>query len=329
MEASKGQLQKVAELRALCELSILVVGYNSASYLPVCLNSISGAISRYSFEILFINNGDDNSEELVRTDFPEVRVLQSLGNVGFAAGNNYLAEHAMGRWLLLLNPDTKLYPGALDALLAAVGRNPEYHVVGGVTMGDDGQAEMRARLELPSLTSLVRSLLLGAPKPTEFAGGSNILKVDALNGGFMMVRRDYWDQLGGLDRSFFLYAEELDFFKRLKNIGGKAGLVADSLLYHDLGSGDVLSPNRVRYLTIGTAHYFHKHFAPSYAFACIFVLWITAVKRYFGGRLAGVRSHHYARMARGFAFVAKTPWKWMWGYDSPGADPRKRVLNSQ
>lgn len=316
-------MQSASQAKNVCDVSILVVGYNSAPYLSACLHSVDRAVTRYSAEVLFVNNGNDNSEDLIRMQFPEARVLESLGNVGFAAGTDYLAEHALGRWLLLLNPDTQLYPGAIDALLAAGDLHSEYQVLGGVTVGDNGQAQMRARLELPSLAKLVRALLLGATLPRDFEPGNNILKVDALNGGFMMVRRDCWDRLAGLDQGFFLYAEELDFFKRLKDIGGNAAMVAESRIYHDLGSGDIFSPNRIRFLSIGTAHYFHKHFSSPYAFACIFVLWMTAVKRYLGGTLIGVRSEHYTRMARGFAWVAKAPWKWVWGYESRGADPRK------
>ena len=79
-----------------------------------------------------------------------------------------------------------------------------------------------------------------------------------------------------------------------------------------------------RFLTTGNAHYFHKHYNAPYAYACVFMLWATAVKRMIGGALLGRRSEWYARMARGFGPVARTPWTWMWGYRSPGADPRKR-----
>jgi GT2 family glycosyltransferase len=301
----------------------MVVGYNSASYLPECLGAIPAAISQSSFEVLFINNGNDSSEQLVRSEFPNVRVLPSRGNVGFAAGNNYLAENSSGQWLLLLNPDTRLHAGALDALLDAAERNPDVDVLGGVTVGSDGEPEAVARLQLPSLSSLVRQFLLGASKPQAFPANSRILQVEALSGGFMMVRRATWMALGGLDPDFFLYAEELDFFKRLKDRGGKAALVADSRVFHDLGSGDIFSERRIRFLTTGNAHYFHKNFSRPYAYACIFVMWATALKRYLGGSLLGLRSQRYARMSRGFAAVAKSPRTWVWGYNSAGADPRK------
>ena len=208
------------------DLSILVVGYNSATFLPPCLTSVSEAIDSRPYEILFVNNGTDNSEELVSAAFPAVKVLPSRGNVGFAAGNDYLADHAVGKWLLLLNPDTRLYSGALATLLETAEENPQFAVFGGVTVSQDGTPEARAELELPNLATLLRGLVgwtrrVGADDPT-----GEVLPVDALSGGFMMVRHDCWKQLGGLDKSFFLYAEELDFFKRLKDAGGRAAQVS-------------------------------------------------------------------------------------------------------
>ena len=305
------------------DLSILIVGYDSSSYLAGCLGSIAGSISDHSYEILFVNNGTDGSENLVRSAFPQVRVLESLGNIGFAAGNDYLADHAHGRWLLLLNPDTRLYPGALDALLDTAALHSEYEVLGGVTMTGEGEPQMLSRLELPSFFTLLRALVIGAARPTLFQPASELLEVEALNGGFMMVRRDCWARLDGFDRDFFLYAEELDFFKRLKDAGGQAAQVVNSRMFHDFGSGDVFSPGRIRFLTTGNAHYFHKHFAPPYAYACVFLMWVIALKRYLGGAILGARSSRYARMSRGFAQVAKAPWTWMRGYNSAGADPRK------
>jgi len=321
MAASSGNQLTPSELEL--DLSILVVGYNSASYLTECIGAVHSAVSSYSWEVLFVNNGTDVSEELITAKFPEVRVLASIGNVGFAAGNNYLAKHARGRWLLLLNPDTRLYPEALDMLLDTAKEHPQFDVLGGITMGQDGEPDAAARLQLPSFASLLRVLLIGHPQPKKFAGGSKVLKVDALNGGFMMARRDRWQALGGLDEGFFLYAEELDFFKRLKDAGGQAALVGESRIFHDFGSGDNFSANRIRFLTIGNAHYFHKNFRKPYAYACVMLIWAIALKRYLGASLLASRSDWYARMSRGFGPVAKSPTKWMWGYNSPGADPRK------
>jgi len=305
------------------DVSVLIVGYNSAQFLDHCMASIPAAVAEHSHEVLFINNGTDESEKLVKAEHPHVRILPSLGNIGFAAGNDYLADEARGRWLLLLNPDTRLYAGALDALLEFAKQNPHYEVLGGVTVDEHGALNSRAQLELLSLRKVFRELVSSDDRPNASEVIAEAAEVEALSGGFMMVSRACWTRLQGLDPDFFLYAEELDFFKRLKDEGGRAAQVASSRVFHDIGSGDVYSPTRIKFLVTGNAHYLHKHFTPPYAYACISLMWLTMVKRYVGGALLKRKGKHYARMSRGFAQVAKAPWTWMWGYNSPGADPRR------
>lgn len=305
-------------------VSILIVGYNSSGYLDRCVASIASASARHSYEILFVNNGTDDSEELLRVRYPTVQILESRGNIGFAAGNNYLAKHARGGWLLLLNPDTRLEPDALDILLDAACRDPSYEVLGGITVGEDGTPEPRARVVLPSLATIFQGLVGRVEQPEVSHSQARVVDVDALSGGFMMIRRACWFDLGGLDEEFFLYSEELDFFRRLKNRGGRVGQVADSRVYHDIGSGEAYSPVRVRFRVTGNAHYFHKHFSRPYAYSCVLLMWFTMLVRHWGGRLLAAKNEKYSRMSRGFADVARTPWTWMRGYNSVGADPRKR-----
>ena len=307
------------------DVSILIVGYNSSAYLDRCIGSIAPAIVKHSYEVLFVNNGTDESENLLAACHPRVRVFESQGNIGFAAANNYLADHASGRYVLLLNPDTTLYPDAVDILVDAAIQNPHFEVLGGITVGDDGTPEVRAQVVLPSLTTILRGLIGRAGQSVDLDPLASIVEVDALNGGFMLIRRECWFKLGGLDEAFFLYSEELDFLKRLRDRGGRVGQVSGSRIYHDIGSGEVYSPARVRFRATGNAHYFHKHFSTPYAYTCVALMWLEMMARHWGGRLLGVKNERYARMSRGFADVVRTPWTWMWGYNSAGADPRKRT----
>jgi GT2 family glycosyltransferase len=305
------------------DVSILVVGYNSAAYLGRCIQGIGQAVTRYRYELLFVNNGTDGSEDLLRSRFPEVRILPSRGNVGFAAANNYLADHARGRWLLLLNPDTELHAGAVDILLETAERHRQYSALGGVTIDADGRPGDSAMIELPGFETILRSLI-GRARAYSKRPGSGISEPDALTGGFMMVDRACWDDLKGMDASFFLYAEELDFFKRLKDRGGRVAQVEASRVYHEVGSGEVFSPARMRFKITGRAHYLHKHFSAPYAYLCIFLIWITLTVRFVAGRLMARRNQRYARMADSYAHLVLAPRTWIRGYRSPGADPREQ-----
>ena len=107
----------------MVDVSVLIVGYNSGRYLKSCLHHLRQAIQDLNVEVLFVNNGDDASEELVRDLLPDTIIVSSRGNIGFAAGMNLLAESATGSLLLLLNPDVELHTDAIVELCAAARRN--------------------------------------------------------------------------------------------------------------------------------------------------------------------------------------------------------------
>lgn len=305
------------------DVSILVVGYNSLPYLETCLGAIPAACQTHRYEVLFVNNGTDGSEAFLRDAFPDVRVLPSRGNVGFAAGNNYLADQAKGTFVLLLNPDTQLYSCAIDILIDTAREQRDLAVVGGITVSANGQPEPLANMEFPTVQTMLRALAGRASRDLVIDPQADVIPAEAINGGFMMVDRTWWQRLGGMDGSFFLYAEEIDFFKRLKDAGGKVGIVPQSRIFHDIGSGDVNSPTRKFFLATGNAHYLRKHFPPLEAALCIFLYWLVLTGRYVTGRLLGFRGERHRRRARAFAKLALRPWTWVRGYDSPGADPRK------
>lgn len=305
------------------DVSILIVGYNSLGFLKDCLSSIEHACSRCSHEILFVNNGTDGSEAFIREEFPKVRVLPSRGNVGFAEGNNDLAALAAGRHLLLLNPDTRLMPHAVDVLVDFADRNPAFGILGALTLDKEGKPEEMARAALPSLSRLVGSILrIGLPPGIDPGNGAP-LEVSAVNGGCMFIKRDVWDLLGGMDQDYFLYTEDLDFCQRYIKAGGRIAVLPDSQVAHHFGSGEPFSPTRRRFMLLGNATYYHKHFSPPYAFACVTALWVACVSRFVAGIMLGALSANFRKMAGAYRYGALNPLKWARGYRSPGADPRK------
>ncbi|GAA0266887.1 glycosyltransferase family 2 protein [Alteraurantiacibacter aestuarii] len=304
------------------DVSILIVGYNSLKHLEECLGSIPQAAASYSCEVLFVNNGTDNSEAFIARRFPDVRVLQSRGNVGFAQANNYLAAQARGQWLLLLNPDTRLCEGAIDTLLQTAERHSDYAVFGGMRLTDDGQPQTLTALEFPTIGSLWQGVIGRASSARMGMTKDEIAEVDAVSGEFLLVRSALWQQLGGMDNAFFLYAEEMDFCWRVKSGGGKVGFVPGSCIYHDVGSGESFSALRMVFQFTGNAHFYRKHYSGAYAFACLATLWLVALTRLAGGVLMSWRKPKYARMARGFRQVGLQPWIWMRGYVT-SADPRR------
>lgn len=306
----------------MTDVSVLIVGYNSRSYLDACMRHLRQAVKGLSIEVLFVNNGDDGSEEIVRDLFPGSVIVPSQGNVGFAAGMNLLANHATGPLLLLLNPDVELHPDAIVELHAVSRDCPDYKILGAVAMRADGTSDLRSLPAAPKITELLKGAMGLSERMRQIDLTSRLVEVESVCGGMMMVRTKAWRELGGMDETFFLYAEELDLCARIRARGGRVGLVPSSRGLHDFGSGAALSPKRIQFLTTGTAHYYHKHFAPPLAWLTVFCLWLACFTRYVAGRLFGSRVASFASFPTTYEKVVMRPWSWWRGYASPGADPR-------
>ena len=301
-------------LQDACDVSILVVGFNSSSFLGSAIGSIGGATLRHSYEVRFVNNGTDDSEDTVLGLFPDVIVLPSIGNIGFGAANNYLARDAKGAWILLLNPDTRLEPFAIDLLLEAVEQDGEFGILGGLSISRAGRPLAMSRLEFPTLRRILFKGIGKGDAPLPPFNAQEVFEADAVSGGFMLITRDWWDRLGGFDERFFLYSEELDLCCRLRQLGGRVGLVAAARVMHDVGSGEPANPSRTLFMMRGSATFYRKHFSAPYAHACLLAHWASCAARFFIGSLLAPFDSGWALKARSMRGVTLRPLSWYRGY---------------
>ena len=298
----------------LCDVSILVVGFNSSAFLESAIGSIDRAVSRHSYQVLFVNNGTDRSDEAIVDRFSATTVLPSVGNIGFGAANNYLASEAKGAWILLLNPDTRLEPFAIDLLLEAAESDGSFDILGGLSISPTGKPLAMSRLEFPTLGRILSRAVGKRGPPLPLGDAEEIMKVDAVSGGFMLIRRDRWDDLGGFDEQFFLYSEELDLCHRLRQRGGRVGLVAAARVMHDVGSGAAANPARMLLMKRGSATFYRKHFPAPYAHACLAADWASCAVRFAIGSLLAPFNSRWARTAQSMRGVTLRPQSWYRGY---------------
>ncbi|AWW72903.1 hypothetical protein CD351_00510 [Erythrobacter sp. KY5] len=296
-------------------ISVLVVAYNSTDVIDACLRSIEPASINQSFEVLFVDNGDGSTEAQVKDTFPWVRIVPSQGNVGFAAGNNLLASQARGEYLLLLNPDAELEAGALDALMEGARKHNEAAAWGGVTLNRDAQPDLSNTVCLPSLGEMAsrvigRSSAAGAIHQ-DFTRDT---RVEVLSGSFVMFSRSAWDEVAGLDASYFLYSEEVDLFYRLGQRGYSFWRIGKARGYHDLGHGEPLSEMRLLYRAAGTMQFARLHWRKLDQVLAFLLLWAGAWQRYLVGLLIGRWKPHYRLVGTSHRSIALRPWLWRHGY---------------
>jgi len=221
------------------KLSIIIVNYNGEKFLSDCIESIKNKCIGFQYEIIIWDNAStDNSIGLLKTHFPdEVNLYASQENLGFAGGNNAAANYSKGEYILLLNNDTKLLVNPLGAIELL--SNEKIGVVSYKMLGIDKEYRFSAG-KFPSPYRLLKLSRL-FEKRGDFKDGkflnTNTQKVDWVEGSFLLTTKEIWEKLGGLDEDYFMYAEDIDFCKRVSNLSLETHYIPVSGYIHYGGYG--------------------------------------------------------------------------------------------
>lgn len=315
-KAAVSGAQSVTSQSTHLDCSILIVAFQSIDVIAQCLDSIAETTGSLNIETLLIDNGDLSTQAFVEQHYPEVRIVPSEGNIGFAAGNNALSRHARSDRLLLLNPDMTLYPGALEALMDGANAHPEAAAWGGVSCDGQGKPDSGNFILVPSLAEHLRFALGRSSQPDQSpAALSGDSRADVLLGGFVMFSRDAWESAGGLDERYFLYCEEVDLFYRLARMGKTFWRIGQARGHHAVGHGQPMSATRILYRTTGTVEFMRIHWGFGRRILGCVLLWAGALNRYFVGSLIGRIRPRLGEVANGYRLVALGPGRWWHGYD--------------
>ena len=257
------------------DLSIVIVSYNVVKLLRDCLDSLRPNLERLEAEVWVVDNAsDDGSADMVAAEYPWVRLIRNPSNAGYAAANNVALRQAGGRYVLLLNPDTKLPPNTLVETLAEMDANPDLGILGPKLVRADGSLDRACRRSFPSpeiaffrLFGLAR-LFPSSPRFARY----NLLHldpdqpadVDSVCGAFMLVRRDAMERVGLLDERFRMYGEDLDWAYRIKEAGWRVRYYPAVVVLHLKGSSSRQRPTRsLRWFYQAMHLFYRKHYAPT------------------------------------------------------------------
>ncbi|WP_300433512.1 glycosyltransferase family 2 protein [uncultured Thalassolituus sp.] len=228
------------------ELSIILVSYNTKEHTLKALSSVYEQTEDTNFEVILVDNDSkDGSLEAVQEAFPQVQSYASGGNLGFAGGVHFGVDRSKGDLILLLNPDTLVLDGAIDKLVQFSRERPDAGIWGGVTLNNDLSLNTQhawARHDLGTLLSSALGLSKIFSKSCLFNKANygcwnrdTVKEVDILSGCFFLTTRALWNKLGGLDTSFFMYAEEADYCLKAKKLGYQPTVTPDARLIHHGG----------------------------------------------------------------------------------------------
>jgi N-acetylglucosaminyl-diphospho-decaprenol L-rhamnosyltransferase len=301
-------------------ISILIVCYKSKGYISELLDSLFEHSDRSQIEVLLTDCSQDGTIEWIRDRYPQVRAIPTDSNLGFAAGNNFLAQHAHGTYLLLLNPDTILRDDAISALATTAAARPGGGAWGGLTILPSGAVDPSSTQTEPTLLRLALGAigLASWTRGGVAIDGTEAKEVEVVTGAYMLVKRSVWESFEGFDTSFFMYAEELDLCTRLRRAGMSIWMTPTSRVIHNVGSGSAVNPNRIRSIHRAKMHFLRKHHGKAYAVVGGLLLWLTAANRSLAGWLMGMigRNPKYRRAMEANRSVALQPNSWWHGYRS-------------
>lgn len=240
------------------ELSVIIVNYNGLKYFKECFESLNRNLQGIDFEIIVIdNNSLDESCSVIKNNFPAIKLIESKINYGFGKGNNEAVKQAKGEYLLLINNDTIV----LDHLKPALDFIKSDKSIGviGINMLSANKAYIPAAGNFPNFRNMFQfQKLLDLGK--DFKNGNffkEYYEVDWLGGSFLLLTKSTYAKINGFDEDYFMYVEDVDFCKKIANIGLKRIFMPKLSYIHFVGFSTKKNPLLVK----GYKIYIQKHFS--------------------------------------------------------------------
>ena len=240
------------------KLSVLIVNFASASHLENCIASIYLKFGDFlSWEVIIINNDKEDISKLP-LDFSNVKILNSNGNVGFGSGINMGAKDACGEFLLALNPDTEIISENIKEVLDEFLKDEKIGIISGRAMSKKGVTEPWSAGKELSLFNLIMNNL-GFSRSRNIWNSPKKIECDWTTGTALFIKKDLFDKLGGFDENFFMYFEDMDLCKRMRNLGKKVVFFPEFEIYHSSGKSYIDKTLQKKHYYDSMEYYLKKH----------------------------------------------------------------------
>jgi GT2 family glycosyltransferase len=257
------------------DLSICIITLNARDYLRACLQSLPAGARRLCYEVIVVDNGSqDGTCAMLAAEFPTVQCIVNPTNLGYTRPMNQALRQARGRYLMQLNADTLVQPGAFDALLSFLDARPQAGIASPKVLNRDGSLQRQCRRSAARPWDVItyfsglsrlfpRSRLFGRYLLT-YRGDDETFEVEAVSGSCMAIRRAVVDAIGYLDETYFAYQEDADFCFRARQAGWQVWYYPGAVITHFGGQS-----GSTHQLYRGIYHwhrsyliYYRKHIAP-------------------------------------------------------------------
>ncbi len=253
------------------KLSIIIVHYKNETDLFECLDSLYKQNTKIIFEVIVVDNSEDNNVQalLNAKKYQNLKYILASKNLGYGAGMNLGAKYANGKYLFVLNPDVVFKSDIISSLINKISKNDQIGIVAPLLYSTNNKIMEQGTRELTPLRALIKYSFLDKLFPNNPISKNywvnnwkidKLKQVDNVPGTALIIKKEVFDNVGGFDERFFLYFEEFDLCKRVREQGYKIFIDPTSRLIHKWGTSTRLLKNKDSIFKTSRFYYFKKHF---------------------------------------------------------------------
>ncbi|MFC0605236.1 glycosyltransferase family 2 protein [Winogradskyella pulchriflava] len=253
------------------KLSVIILNYNVRYFLELCLKSVEAAIKELDAEIIVVdNNSPDDSCEMVKSLFPNVKLIENKENFGFSKGNNIGVAEAKGEYLCILNPDTVVAEDTFFKLLKFADSKENLGIVGCQLIDGKGQFLPESKRNVPTTKIAFQKMVGYANNYYNLnIDKDGIGKTDVLVGAFMLLKQEVYNNVGGFDEDYFMYGEDIDLSFKILKAGYANYYFGEATIIHFKGESTLKDKVYAKRFYEAMEIFYKKHFKKNSLFSVL------------------------------------------------------------
>jgi GT2 family glycosyltransferase len=262
------------------ELSIIIVAYKAQKELEACLTSIYRNKPNVNFEVIIVDNNELRQKYNFLSKFKNVKYFKTSSNLGYGAGVNYGLIHSIGDYIMILNSDISISENAINILIDKLSVKKIGIVAPKLLDMNSNEYSLTGSSKLTPLSAIFALSIINKILPYNPISNNYYLRgkdrkspysLDVVPGSAMMIKRDVFEQVGGFDEKFFLYFEESDLCKRVREAGYEIRILPEAKVYHGWEKSTTKGEKTDRIFRESRMHYFRKHYG---------IFWMVVVEAF-------------------------------------------------
>lgn len=275
------------------QLSVIILNYNVRYFLELCVLSVESALQNIDSEIIVVdNNSSDDSCEMIKTRFPNVKLIQNNRNVGFPKGNNIGVSQAKGEYICILNPDTVVAEDTFKKVLAFAQKQNNLGIVGVKLIDGTGNFLPESKRGIPTpwvAFTKIAILYKLFPESSFFnkyyaqhLSENQTGEVEILVGAFMFLKKELYNEVGGFDEDCFMYSDDIDLSYMVLQKGKNNYYFHETTVIHYKGESTVKDGTYMKRFQEAMEFFYKKHFQISFIFSAfmkIGIVFFSLIKR--------------------------------------------------